>query len=65
MTSDKFDRVIADRIKNCLDTLGVKTDEYGTDDRLHNFKGAGEIQNCTPIKALVGMMCKHTVSVYG
>ena len=64
MTSDKFTEVIADRIKKCLDTLGVKADEYATSDRLHNFKVAGKIQNCTPIKALGGMMCKHTVSVY-
>lgn len=64
MTSDKFTEVIADRINKCLDTLGVKANEYATSDRLHNFKVAGKIQNCTPIKALGGMMCKHTVSVY-
>ena len=64
MTSDKFTEVIADRINKCLDTLWVKADEHATSDRLHNFKVAGEIQNCTPIKALAGMMCKHTVSVY-
>ena len=64
MTTNKFNEVISDRIQKCLDTLGVKANEYATDDRLHNFKVAGEIQNCTPIKALGGMMCKHTVSVY-
>ena len=31
---------------------------------MHNFKVAAEIQNCTPITALAGMMAKHTVSVY-
>ena len=64
MTSNKFNEVISDRIQKCLDTLNVKSNEYATDDRLHNFKVAGEIQNCTPITALGGMMCKHTVSVY-
>ena len=64
MKSIEFNEVIADRIQKCLDTLCVKSNEYATDDRLHNFKVAGEIQNCTPIKALGGMMCKHTVSVY-
>ena len=64
MTSDKFTEVITDRIQKCLDVLCKKADEYATSDRLHNFKVAGEIQNCTPIKALGGMMCKHTVSVY-
>lgn len=38
--------------------------EYATDDRLHNFKIAGELQKCTAVKALGGMMAKHTVSVY-
>jgi hypothetical protein len=47
-----------------MNTLTKKSDEYATEDRLHNFKVAAEIQNCTPIKALGGMMCKHTVSVY-
>lgn len=64
MTSDKFNEVITDRIKKCLDTLGVKADEYATSDRIHNFKVAAELQGCTPIRALSGMMCKHTVSVY-
>lgn len=64
MTSDKFTEVISDRIQKCLDVLCKKADEYATSDRLHNFKVAGKIQNCTPIKALGGMMCKHTVSVY-
>lgn len=64
MTSDKFEKVMSDRLQKCIDTLGVKAEEYATTDRLHNFKVAGEIQNCTAIKALGGMMCKHTVSVY-
>ena len=41
-----------------------KSLEYATEDRLHTFKVAAEIQNCTPIGALGGMMVKHTVSVY-
>lgn len=64
MLSNEFNAVIESRIKKCLDTLGVKSNEYGTEDRLHNFKVAAEIQNCTPVSALAGMMCKHTVSVY-
>ena len=64
MTNEVFDKVLEDRVKRCIDTLSVKADEYATTDRLHNFKVAGEIQNCTPITALAGMMAKHTVSVY-
>lgn len=64
MKSEKFETVLNDTLKRCIDLLGVKSNEYATEDRLHNFKVAAEIQNCTPIKALVGMMAKHTVSVY-
>lgn len=59
-----FEKVLKERINKCLETLNVKANEYATSDRLHNFKVAGELQGCTPIKALGGMMCKHTVSVY-
>lgn len=49
----------------CLQTLTCKSKEYATDyDILHNFNVAAKIQNCTPIQALGGMMCKHTTSVY-
>ena len=64
MKEDKFREVIDERIKKCRDVLAVKSGEYATEDRLHNFKIAAEIQNCTPITALGGMMCKHTVSIY-
>jgi hypothetical protein len=64
MTGEIFAKVTAERIQTCLDVLCTKADEYATTDRLHNFKVAGELQNCTPIKALGGMMSKHTVSIY-
>ena len=64
MNKEVFDKVLAERIAKCFNTLCAKADEYATSDRLHNFKVAGEVQGCTPIKALGGMMCKHTVSVY-
>ena len=64
MKYDRFNEVLKTTIQKCVDTLGVKADEYATEDRLHNFKVAAEIQNCTPITALAGMMAKHTVSVY-
>ena len=64
MTADKFNEIVMDRLDACLKMLCTKADEYATEDRLHNFKVAAELQNCTPITALGGMMCKHTVSVY-
>ena len=64
MTSEKFNLILEETLDKCKNTLGVKAEEYATSDRLHNFKVAAEIQNCTPMTALAGMMAKHTVSVY-
>ena len=64
MTSDRFNEILEETLQKCIDTLGTKSNEYATEDKLHNFKVAAVIQNCTPITALAGMMAKHTVSVY-
>lgn len=64
MRTEQFEEVINKRIEMCKTVLCNKADEYATDDRLHNFKVAGKLQSCTPVKALGGMMAKHTVSVY-
>lgn len=64
MKSERFKEVLDYTISKCVNTLSFKAAEYATEDRLHNFKVAAEIQNCTPITALAGMMAKHTVSVY-
>ena len=63
MRTEQFEEVINNRIETCKSVLCSKA-EYATDDRLHNFKVAGKLQKCTPVKALGGMMAKHTVSVY-
>lgn len=64
MKEVKFNEIINDRLIKCTQLLCAKSDEYATEDKLHNFKVAARLQGCTPIKALAGMMCKHTVSVY-
>ena len=64
MRTEQFEEVINNRIETCKSVLCSKAEEYATDDRLHNFKVAGELQKCTAVKALGGMMAKHTVSVY-
>ena len=64
MRSEKFNQILEETLEKCKKTLGVKAEEYATSDRLHNFKVAAELQNCTPMTALAGMMAKHTVSVY-
>ena len=64
MKAEQFENIINNRIETCKSVLCSKAEEYATDDRLHNFKIAGELQKCTPVRALGGMMAKHTVSVY-
>lgn len=65
MLSKEFEEIIDVQIGICRDTLGVKAEEYASDiDRLHNFRVAAKMQNCTMQQALGGMMAKHTVSIY-
>ena len=64
MNTETFDNIINEQLQTCKDVLISKAKEYATVDRLHNFKVAAAIQGCTPIKALAGMMAKHTVSIY-
>lgn len=64
MRTEQFENIINNRIETCKSVLCSKAEEYATDDRLHNFKVAGKLQKCTAVKALGGMMAKHTVSVY-
>lgn len=65
MTSEEFAAIVDNQFKTCSNVLFSKAKEYAKDDdRLHNFKTAAALMNDTPIKALAGMMRKHTVSVY-
>lgn len=65
MNNSTFNKVTEERLQACIDVMCKKSNEYSTDnDKLHNFKVAGSIQGCSDIKALGGMMCKHTVSIY-
>lgn len=64
METKDFNVIIEKQMETCKDVLINKAKEYATEDRLHNFKVAAELQNCTPKQALAGFMAKHTVSVY-
>ena len=64
MEHDVFERVLKTQFEICSRILASKGNEYATEDRLHNFKVAAELQGTTPKAALAGMMCKHTVSIY-
>ena len=64
MKSERFDSIVADRCDSIKSILASKAKEYAKGDRLHNFKVASAISNCTPERALKGMMMKHLVSVF-
>lgn len=64
MKAEKFDQILQTRVEKMIQVLGAKADEYATDrDRLHNFKRAGQLLNCSPERALIGMLTKHLVSI--
>ena len=66
MDNHDFEEHIKETVNRSLNTLFAKSEAYNDPDgdRLRNFKVAAELQHTTPIKALAGMMAKHTVSVY-
>jgi len=64
MDTTSFDILVDRELRICKDKLKSKAKEYATVDRLHNFKVAAALEECTVREALRGMMAKHTVSVY-
>ena len=60
MNAEDFDKIVADRMAWCRQTLCAKGDEYARGgDRLWNFKVAARKLNCHPAEALAGMMVKN------
>ena len=59
-----FNQVVDNTVQEIQNVLKQKAKEYATDQsRFHNFEIAGRKLNCTPEKALLGIMVKHVVSV--
>jgi hypothetical protein len=63
MTTDRFNTIIDETIAKTKDVLVNKAMEYATEDRLHNFKVAAALEQCTPEQALFGFLAKHLVSL--
>ena len=59
-----YELAIDDMITHCQQTLVSKHKEYANEDDFHNFRSAAVLQDITPEQALMGMMAKHTVSIY-
>lgn len=65
MKAEDFEIIIEEQIAKCKDILCTKAEEYASNsNRLHNFYVASELQNVSPMRALSGMMAKHTISIY-
>jgi hypothetical protein len=58
-----FDEVVELRVQRIKSILKNKAEEYATEDRFHNFRVAGRMDNESPERALWGMLKKHIVSV--
>lgn len=66
MHSEDFNRIFDFQIDRSAQVLKAKADEYAPNpkDRLSNFKVAATLQDNTIVDAIIGMMAKHTVSIY-
>ena len=64
MMHDDFITLANARFAACSKILAAKSQEYSrADDKLHNFKRAGEVLHVAPERALIGMKAKHDVSI--
>lgn len=64
MSTSEFNILASGMFDEAKDTLFGKGKEYDTEEwRLRSFHTAGNIANCSPEKALMGMLLKHTVSM--
>ena len=64
MTTEQFDKILSETMKEVVSTIGTKGAEYTvTDDRLKNFKDAGRLLGCHPEAALLSFVSKHIIAL--
>ena len=61
---DDYTFLVQETVKDCLETLKAKGDDYGKGNPFHNFEKAAALQGCTVLEAIRGMMTKHIISIY-
>jgi hypothetical protein len=61
---DRFENILDAQIKRVQDVLVAKAAEYANEDVLANFKKAAHLRGVGLPQAVLGMMVKHTVSVF-
>lgn len=66
MTTTEFEKIVDARLTKVKELLRGKQAEYAKDedDRLEQFRKAGFLMGTNSINALLGMMSKHTTSIY-
>ena len=64
MNHETFKTIITQMQKDSLATLLQKNSGYSNADPLHNFHQAAKLKGEPTLKAIGGMMAKHTVSIY-
>jgi hypothetical protein len=64
MQIDRFEAILDAQIKRVRDVLVVKAAEYATADHLANFKKVAHLRGVGLPQAVLGMMAKHTVSIF-
>jgi hypothetical protein len=64
MTNKEFDNLLTEQIEMCRNITATKGVDYsGDDDRLKNFKDAGEQVGISPERALGVYLIKHIDSI--
>lgn len=64
MDHETFKSIVTQMQEDSLATLLEKNSGYSNADPLHNFHQAAKLKGETTLKAIGGMMAKHTVSIY-
>lgn len=65
MRRELLQDIFEQQFNDCQEILFKKAKEYSKDDeQLHNFNIAGVLTGVDPVRALGGMMVKHTISIY-
>ena len=64
MRHEEFAEILEQELSRVSAVLSVKTDEYATDDQLHNIRQAALLKQESLPEAVIGMMVKHTVSIF-
>lgn len=61
--SRTFDKLISELLQKSIKTLGQKSTEYATEDKLFNFRQPTSMMNCSPAEVCYFYQLKHIASL--